>query len=34
MKNNFPAAAAQFNAEAGLGDQGVPINVREGLLNE
>lgn len=34
LKNNFPAAAAQFNAEAGLGDQAVPINVREGVLHE
>ncbi|WWD01720.1 hypothetical protein V866_008666 [Kwoniella sp. B9012] len=34
VKHNFPAAAAQFNAEAGLAEQGVPINVREGVLHE
>jgi hypothetical protein len=34
IKNNFPAAAAQFNAEAGLGDQRAPINVQDGLLHE
>jgi hypothetical protein len=34
VKNNFPAAAAQFQAEAGLGDQRAPINVQEGLLHE
>ena len=34
VKNNFPAAAQQFLAEAGLGDQRAPINVQEGLLHE
>lgn len=34
MKNNFPAAAQQFNLEAGLGEQRAPINVPEGLLHE
>lgn len=34
VKNNFPGAAAQFNAEARLGDQGAPINVQDGVLHE
>ena len=34
VKNNFPAAAQHFQAEAGLGDQRAPINVQEGLLHE
>jgi hypothetical protein len=34
IKNNFPAAAQHFQAEAGLGDQRAPINVQEGLLHE
>jgi hypothetical protein len=34
VKNNFQAAAAQFNAEARLENQAAPINIPEGLLHE
>jgi hypothetical protein len=34
VKNGFTAAAGQFKAEAQLGDESVPIHVREGALTE
>lgn len=34
VKNGCQNAAAQFQADAQLGEQGVPVNVRDGALHE